>query len=156
MDMDRRIERFGGLEDRPEEFVVEIAAARMAVDDGADKAAGLDAARELGRRLVRRHRRQGGKAGEAPGMFLHRRGERVVTFARQRHRLGGVELFGARRSQRQHLHVDAGGIHRRDALVADVAQRLDQLGGAALEFERRVFQILSRTVEKQWRRKVLF
>ncbi len=32
MQIDRDIERFGALEDRPEEFVVKIAAANMTVD----------------------------------------------------------------------------------------------------------------------------
>ena len=63
--------------------------------------------------------------------------------------LGGVELFGARRGQRQHLHVDAGGVHRRDAARADVAQRPDELGGAVLELARRLFQIDSGTVQKE-------
>ncbi len=156
VDMDRRIEFFGAFQDRPEEFVVEIAAAHMAADDRADKAAAADAALQLRRGLVRDHRRQRGKAGEALGIFLHRRRERVIAFARQRHCLGSVELFGTGRGERQHLHVDAGGIHRRDPFVADVAQRLDELGAAALEFERGVFEVLPRAVEKQRRGEVFF
>ena len=97
MHIDRRAERFRALEDRPEELVVEIAAAIVAVDHGADKAVVAHHAFEFGRGLVGRRGRHRGEAGEALGMFLHRFGQKIVGFARQRHRFGRVRLLAARR-----------------------------------------------------------
>ena len=51
-------------------------------------------------------------------MFLDRLGEEIVRFAGHRDLVGRVRLLHARRIERQHLHVEAGGIHFRDALVA--------------------------------------
>ena len=156
MDVDRRVERLGGFQNGPEELVVEIAAAIVAVDDGADEAAGLHPVFELGGGLVRRRGRQRGEAGKPLRVLLHPRGKEIVDFAGQRDGVGGIELLGAGRSQRQHLHVDAGCVHRRDALVGDIGEALDQPRGAAFEFERRVFQILAGTVEKARRCEVFF
>src|SRR6516165_6811223 len=75
---------------------------------------------------------------------------------RRRDCFAGVELFGARGGQSQHLKIDPGGVHGGNALVADVAQRLDQLHGAAFEFECRVFQVLTGTVEKHGCGEMLF
>ena len=107
--------------------------------------------------LVRRHRsaaRQSRRS--ALGFFFIAVGERIVGVARKRDRVGGVQLLGARRGQRQHLHVDAGGVHGGDALVADIAKRLEQLERAAFEFQRRVFEVLAGTVEKQRRGEMFF
>ncbi len=53
--------------------------------------------------------------------------ERGVRLAREGLRLLDLELFDARRRQRQRLHVDAGGVHRRDPAVADVQEVGDEL-----------------------------
>ena len=63
-------------------------------------------------------------------MAPHRPRKDVVYLARQVHRLGRPELLHARGSQRQHLHVHAGGVHRRDPTLAEVAQPLDEPGEA--------------------------
>ena len=60
-------------------------------------------------------------------MFLHRLGQKIVGVAGERDRLGGVQLLGAGRGERQHLHVDAGGIHLGDAAGADVGELLERL-----------------------------
>ena len=93
----------------------------MAVDDRALECARAHALLQFLRGLVRRHGRQRGKTGEALRIFLHRCGDRIVALAGERHRFGGIKLFGAGRGQGQHLKVDAGGIHRGNALVADIA-----------------------------------
>ncbi len=63
--IDRRVELFRAFEDRPEEFIVEAAAAIVAVDDGADEFVPLHHGLELGGRLVRRRGRQYRQSGEA-------------------------------------------------------------------------------------------
>src|ERR1700733_6075478 len=40
--------------------------------------------------------------------------------------LFGAQLFNARRSQRQGLHIHAGSVHRRDAAVVNVDEPSDQ------------------------------
>jgi len=106
--VDRHVERLGALEDRPEEFVVHVAAADVAVDQRAAKAELAHAALQLGCGLVRHHGRQRGEPGEALGMFLHGSAKKLIGVARQRQRFRRVQLLGARRVDRQHLHVDAG------------------------------------------------
>jgi hypothetical protein len=128
--IDRHPERLRAFQDRREELVVEVAAAAVAVDVGALEAELADRSLQLLGRLFRRLDRQGGKAGEALGMLLHRLGEEVVGLARDGDRLRGVRLLDPRRVQREHLHVDVGGIHFRDALVADLTKLLGGLGAA--------------------------
>ena len=128
--IDRDIERFGALQDRPEELVVQIAAARVAVDERALEALLPDPALQFFGRLFGRRDRQGGKAGEARRMFLHRFGEEIVGFARDRDLLRRFRLLDPGRIQREHLHVDAGGVHVRDALVADILKLLENLRAA--------------------------
>jgi hypothetical protein len=53
MKIDRDIEGFGALQDRPEEFVIQIAAARMAIDERALEALLPDPAIEFIGRLLR-------------------------------------------------------------------------------------------------------
>ena len=43
MDVDRRVERLGAFQDRPEKFVVEIATALMAVDQRTPETPGRSA-----------------------------------------------------------------------------------------------------------------
>ena len=65
MQIDRRIELFGAFQDRPEELVVEIAAAVVAVDHGADEFLLAHPQLQFGRGLVRRRGRQHGEPGIA-------------------------------------------------------------------------------------------
>ncbi len=61
VEIDRDIERVGALQDRPEEFVVQVAAAGVAVDERALEALLPDPALQFFGRLVGRRDRQGGK-----------------------------------------------------------------------------------------------
>ena len=89
-------------------------------------------------------------------MLFHRVGEVIVGVARQRDRLGRVQLLDARRGERQHLHVDAGRIHFRQPLGADVAQPVDQVGIAAADRFGAVFQLAPGTSKNPGVAKVFF
>ena len=128
----------------------------MTVDHRALERTGAHALLQFRRRLVRRHGRQRGKTAKALRTFFHRFGDGVVGVARERVRVAGIQLLGARRSQGQHLKVDAGGVHRGNAFVADVAQGLDQFHGAAFKFQRRFFEVLTGAVEKHGGGKMFF
>ena len=146
--VDRHLERFGPLEDGPEELVVEVAAPGVAIDHGALEAVFADRTLQLIGRRFRRRGRQRGEGGEPVWMASHRVGEAVVGLTGERHRLGRVELLHARSGQRQHLHIDAGRIHVRDPVVAEIAELLDELGVAR--------QVLPGTFDERPGRVVLF
>jgi hypothetical protein len=78
----------------------------------------------FGRRL-RRADRQRGEARQPLRVPPNRRRELVVAFAGQPNGLRPVQLFHARRGQRQDRHVDARVVHRRDPAVAQIADRFD-------------------------------
>ena len=119
--IDRDIERLGPFQHRPEELVVEIASASMAVDDRAFEALPDPLLQFVGGFFGRRGR-QHRNAGEAQRVVLHRLGQEIVGFARGSHLLRPFDLLDARRIERQHLHVDLGGIHLGDSLGADLAR----------------------------------
>jgi hypothetical protein len=60
-------------------------------------------------------------------MAPHRLGEEVVCLTGERYRLCRLELLNARKGQRQHLHIDACGVHGRDPAAAEIAQLFDEL-----------------------------
>ena len=129
MQIDRHIERFGALQDRPEERVVEIAAAMVAVDDRA-----LEAVADRAFQFV------GGLPGAAIG---NGQGRQSASDAFSPPRRGNRSLRARSRSasassncstpgiERQHLHIDAGGVHLGHAPVADIAKLFEELGAAA-------------------------
>src|SRR5215207_1475327 len=97
MEVDRDPERFGTLQDRPEEGVVQIAAPGVAVDQCSLEAVFTDHALELVGGGVRSHGRQRGEPREAARMAPHRLRQAVVRIAGERYRLGRTELLNARR-----------------------------------------------------------
>jgi hypothetical protein len=66
-------------------------------------------------------RRQRGEPSEAIRMAPHRLPEDVVCLTGERYRLCRLELLDARKGQRQHLYIDACGVHGRDPAVAEIA-----------------------------------
>ena len=128
MQVDRHIELFGALVDRPEPLVVLERVVREPMDHGALEAE-LDGAFELvggGRRIARGQRREGAEAlrvGRDHGV------EPVVDAARQRDRSVAAELLGRRRAVGEHLHVDADFVHLLEAPFAEIVETL--LGVAA-------------------------
>jgi hypothetical protein len=103
MKADGDAERLGTFENGPEEFVIEIAAAMVAVDGGAFEVLLVDGSLQFRRGFGRIGDGEGGEAGEAAGVAGHGGG------------LGGIGLFGAGRGERKDLHVDPGGVHFGDA-----------------------------------------
>jgi hypothetical protein len=156
MQIDRRAERFGGLQHRPEKFVVEIATALMAVDHRTGEGLIADAAFELFGRLIRCRNRQRGEAGESCWLLGDCFGQRVIGVARECHRLSGFQLLDPRRGQRDDLDVDAGGIHLGDPLFADVAQVAHKPLGAAAALARLFLEVAARAIEKARRSEMLF
>ena len=148
MEIDRDIERFGALQDRPEELVVQIAAARVPIDERAFEALLPNPALQFFGRLVWCRDRQGGKAGEALRIFLHRLGEEIVGLPGNRDLLRRVRLLDPWRVEREHLHVDAGGIHVGDALVADILKLIVNPGAARTRIAEPLGELLAWTREE--------
>src|ERR1700758_4946789 len=134
MEIDWDIEGFGALHDWPEELVIQIAAARMAVDERTLEALLPNPAIEFIGRLLRGRDWQGGKPCKPLWILLHDIGEEIVRLASDRDLLRHVGLFDPGRIQREHLYVDAGGIHLSDARVADFLKLLQnpQAGGPSV------------------------
>ena len=97
------------------------------------------AALELLRRGFRIRRRQRRKAGKASGILLDGLVQAVIGIAGHGDRDVAAEGLRARRAERQHLHVDAGGVHVRQALGAEIGVLRDdvvaELLAAALQVE---------------------
>jgi hypothetical protein len=95
----------------------------VAVDHRALHAELAHGALELVRRRARVGRRQRGEGREAFGVLVHGAGELVVGLAREGHGgLGVVEVLDARRRVADDLQVDAGGVHGRQPLLAEIEQ----------------------------------
>ena len=156
MEVDRQLQRFRPRQDRPEEAVVEIASAPMAVDDDALKSMLADRAlefRDRCRRVGDRQRRQAEQPRRmAPDGFR----ERGVRASRERLCLFDIELFDAGRGQRKRLHGHAGGVHRRDAALADIDKVSDELRKAPADLLRALLQPTGGAVEECKGGKVLF
>src|SRR5436190_6342817 len=103
-------ERFGTLQNRREELVIQIAAARVAIDQRALEPLLPDPAVELFGRFVWRGDRQCCEGGEPRRIFLHRLCEEIVRFDSDRYLNRRFGLLDPGRIEREHLHVDAGGI----------------------------------------------
>lgn len=115
MNIDRDVQSFGGLEDRPEFLIIKIFAARMRIE------------LELGHRTfeflrgrLRRLRRNGCERGKAVRMRVHRFAHLIVACCCQRDRNFGIEQLHSRGGEEEDLHVYASGIHVADAAFADV------------------------------------
>ena len=120
MNVHRNVQVLGGFEDRPEFGIIQIFAARMAVDDGAlEPQLANPAFQFLGRagRILWRDRCQ---TSEPIGMLSNRIGQLVVEFAGQRGGLGSIKHLHARRGQQKDLHRDTGVIHIAQAPIAQV------------------------------------
>ena len=128
----------------------------VAIDDDSLKPMLVDHALELrhrGRRIADRQRRQAEEPRRmAPDGFC----ERGVRLAREGLRLVDLELFDARRRQRQRLHIDAGRIHRRDAAIADVEEVGDKLREPAADLFGALLQPAVGAVEEGGRSEVFF
>ncbi len=129
--------------------IVQIFAAGVRVDDGALETETAYRALELLRgapRILRRDRREPGKAGRMPADRL---GELVVEPRRQCRRQVGVENLHPGSGQGDDLPIDACCIHVGEAAVADILdapqQRLRPLAGAG---EKAPQAVKARIVER--------
>ena len=133
--IERHVKRLDRAPERPvlRQVVVSDVVGRTdigkAVDQGADETEVVDAALQLGNRLVRvvhRQRGEGGKAGGALGDVI---GQHVVGLLG--HRDGGFDVMDRlhrRRIQRQDHHLDAVSVHFAQARVMDVDQPGAEIG----------------------------
>src|SRR5271163_3298457 len=74
--------------------------------------------------------------------------ERDIRAPRKGLRLLALELFDARRGQRQRLHIDARRVHRRDPAIADVNELIDERREPSADLFGALLQPPVRTVEK--------
>ena len=156
MEIDRKPERLGAGENRPEETVVQVAPAMMAVDDDALEAPIAFRAlefRDRGRRVAGGKRREPEQAVRMAADGLR---ERVVRLSGDLLRLFAFKLFDAGLRQRQSLHVDARRIHRRDPAVAEVDELGDQVRQPAARPLRALLQPAAGTVQEGGGCEVLF
>src|SRR5215472_4608578 len=125
MQIDRDIQRFGALQDRPEELIVQIAATRVPIDERAFEALLPDPAIQfIGRLLVSRDR-QGGKSCKARRIFLHHIREEIVRLLGDDDLFRHIRMLDPRGIQREHLHIDTGGVHLGNAPVTDIPKLLE-------------------------------
>ena len=130
MNIDRRAERLGALPERIERRMVEILAVGVAVDHGAAEFQLAHAALELVGGAARVLHRQMRKAGIAVRPLLDFAREKVVGLPRDARRGGDVALdLHAGAGDGQHRARDAGLVHRLQALLAEIGQARQQIGG---------------------------
>ena len=130
MEVDRHIERFGALIDRPEPLVVQEHAVGEAVQHGALEAELGDAALQLVGAFARIVGRYHGEAGKACRVQLDRGMQAIIDAARQLERDVVGQLLSARCAVREDLDVDARFVHFLDADLAQIVEALLQFGRA--------------------------
>ena len=122
MEIDRHVERFGALEDRPEPLLVEKGAVGKAVDHRALEATARHRALELVRSGLGIGRRQCGEFREPVRARAARLVEEIVGLAREFDRGLGLEHLRSRLYMRQDLDIDARLVHLGDAPLADIGE----------------------------------
>src|SRR6185312_615740 len=128
MQVDRRAQDGGALPERIVAAVVEVFAVAVAVDHGAAELELAHAALELGGGGPGVLHGQMREAGIALRPFLHFLGQKIIRRARGPHRRGGAALgLHARSGHRQDRARDAGFVHHRQALLAEIGQRAVEL-----------------------------
>src|SRR5213076_3350962 len=108
----------------------------------------LNAPLQLFHGLLGRSGWHSGQTGEPCRMSSHCVGQIVVGVARHGDGVGRFHLFDAGRRQRQHLHVDAGGIHFRQPFGVEVAEPIEHLEITVADFFGALFDETRRTIEK--------
>ena len=157
MEIDRKLQRFRARQNRPEETVVEIAPAMMAVDDDALEATIAERALELGdrgRRIADRQRRKPEEAGRmAPDRSARethssRARSRFASSASSCSTPGAVSESACTSTPRC--------VHRRDPAVADIGELSEHRRQPAASPLRPLLEVAVRTVEKGGRGEVFF
>jgi hypothetical protein len=150
------MQRFGALQNRPEKGIVQVTSPYMAVDDRTFEVIGLHGALKFISRGVRVGSRERRKPGETGWMATDRLREKIVDLARKWDGLGDVELFSAWSGQRENLDIDSSSIHVSDAAFIKIAEELWYPAHAYLGSLGALFQRAPRTIQKNWRRVMLF
>src|ERR1700741_4369538 len=148
MQIDRCAERFGGLQYRPEKFVIEIATTLMAVDQSTGESLITKAMFELFSRAIRCLNWQRVQAGQSRRVLGDGVCQHIIGVASEYLCVANFQLLDTRRGQRNHLHVDAGGVHLGDAALAEVAQVAYQLLSPATELTSLFLEVTARAIEK--------
>jgi hypothetical protein len=128
----------------------------VAIDEGALETLLPDPAIQLIGRLLGGRDRQAGKAGKTFWISLHHVGEEIVRLPRDRDLFRHLGLLDPGRIQRQHLHVDAGGVHLGEAPVADILQLLENLRAAGPPVAELLNEAPARPGNEAGTREVLF
>ena len=154
VNVDDGAERVGAFPDRIEHRIVEITAARMAVDHRAAKFKIAHAMLEFVGGALRILYRNVGKTRVAVRLFLNLGGEKIIGFARLARR-GCRISFGlhARPGGRQHHASDAAFVHFLEAAVAEIAESVEEI----LDRRRRQFRHCRPPIfDQAWRQNVFF
>lgn len=156
MEINRDIECFGTLENRPEKLIVEITAVDMAINKNSLETVVMDGSLQFGGSADGVDCRQGGKSAETSRMAPHGVRQVIVGFTRDRRCFHSFELLCAGGGKRQYLHVDVSGIHFRDPLIAKVAELLKKFTGLTAKFQSLLFEPAPWAIEESRTRKMLF
>jgi hypothetical protein len=128
----------------------------VAIDERTFEALLPDPAIQFIGRLLGGCDRQGGKGCKAFWILLHDIGEEIVRLAGDRDLLRHLGLLDAGRIQREHLHVDTGGVHLSQAPFADILQLRENLRTAGAGAAESVHETAARPGNKAWAREVFF
>jgi ABC transporter substrate binding protein len=103
---------------------------------------------ELFSRAIRCRNWQRGQAGQSRRVLGDGVCQHIIGVASEHLCVANFQLLDTRRGQRNHLHVDAGGIHLGDAALAEVAQVAYQLLSPATELTSLFLEVTARAIEK--------
>ncbi len=130
MNVHRHVQMLGGFEDGPEFWIVQIFAARVAVDDGAFQSELAHAALQFLSSADGILRSDGRETGETVGIFSNCISQLIVERLAPARGFRRVENLNARCGERKDLHRDAGVVHIAQTPFAQVLNALGQRGGA--------------------------
>jgi hypothetical protein len=116
--------------------MIEEAAFGGAVDHGADETELFHGALEFDGGCIGTLQRQRSEAGKAVGVARDRGGQMIVELARERDAIGAGQQIRTRAAVGQHLHGDAGLVHRFEPDLADLGQELQGIWRARGEITR--------------------
>jgi len=126
--VDGDLESFSTLKDRPKKRIVQVATPAVAVDYCSLETVVSDCAFQLTGGDNWGCGWQCGKPGKAVWMAPNGLPQTVVGLAGERLRGDRIELLHTGRVQRQHLQVDACGVHVCDPEVVEIQQLIDEVG----------------------------
>ena len=136
MDVDRHVEFHGRRKESIVARVIEEATLGRTVDERADKVQVLHGAREFGSAGVGALHRQHRETGEAIRMAGNGRRKVIVHFAGHGDAIRAGHEIGPGAGVGEHLNRNAGLIHRLQALLGDLGQKLQRVWALLGRFPR--------------------